>query len=413
MNNYESAKNLFSKYGVDTDKALDVLATIPVSLHCWQGDDVTGFDHDGPLTGGIQTTGNYPGKARNPEELMQDLEEVIKLVPGKKKLNVHACYAIFEKGEFVDRDKIEPKHFKKWVDFAKKHNMGLDFNPTFFSHPMASTGLTLSSPDKKIRDFWIAHGKACVKISEYFARETGVPCVMNIWTGDGMKDVPADRMGPRIRYKESIDAILADYDKSLVKPCVESKVFGIGVESYTVGSAEFTLSYAASRGCLPLMDNGHYHPTEVVSDKIPALLCFFPEIALHITRPVRWDSDHVVALDDETKEIAKEIVRNNALNRVYIALDYFDASINRIAAWSVGARNMQRALLYALLQPNAKLKDIQDAGNYTELLVLQEEMKFMPYGDVWEEYLKRQGVPASEWFEEVKAYEKEVLSKRV
>ena len=344
MNNYESAKNLFSKYGVDTDKALDVLATIPVSLHCWQGDDVTGFDHDGPLTGGIQTTGNYPGKARNPEELMQDLEEVIKLVPGKKKLNVHACYAIFEKGEFVDRDKIEPKHFKKWVDFAKKHNMGLDFNPTFFSHPMASTGLTLSSPDKKIRDFWIAHGKACVKISEYFARETGVPCVMNIWTGDGMKDVPADRMGPRIRYKESIDAILADYDKSLVKPCVESKVFGIGVESYTVGSAEFTLSYAASRGCLPLMDNGHYHPTEVVSDKIPALLCFFPEIALHITRPVRWDSDHVVALDDETKEIAKEIVRNDALNRVYIALDYFDASINRIAAWSVGARNMQRAL---------------------------------------------------------------------
>lgn len=413
MNNYESAKNRFSKYGVDTDKALDVLATIPVSLHCWQGDDVTGFDHDGPLTGGIQTTGNYLGKARNPEELMQDLEEVIKLVPGKKKLNVHACYAIFEKGEFVDRDKIEPKHFKKWVDFAKKHNMGLDFNPTFFSHPMASTGLTLSSPDKKIRDFWIAHGKACVKISEYFARETGVPCVMNIWTGDGMKDVPADRMGPRIRYKESIDAILADYDKSLVKPCVESKVFGIGVESYTVGSAEFTLSYAASRGCLPLMDNGHYHPTEVVSDKIPALLCFFPEIALHITRPVRWDSDHVVALDDETKEIAKEIVRNDALNRVYIALDYFDASINRIAAWSVGARNMQRALLYALLQPNAKLKDIQDAGNYTELLVLQEEMKFMPYGDVWEEYLKRQGVPASEWFEEVKSYEKEVLSKRV
>lgn len=413
MNNYESAKNRFSKYGVDTDKALDVLATIPVSLHCWQGDDVTGFDHDGPLTGGIQTTGNYLGKARNPEELMQDLEEVIKLVPGKKKLNVHACYAIFEKGEFVDRDKIEPKHFKKWVDFAKKHNMGLDFNPTFFSHPMASTGLTLSSPDKKIRDFWIAHGKACVKISEYFARETGVPCVMNIWTGDGMKDVPADRMGPRIRYKESIDAILADYDKSLVKPCVESKVFGIGVESYTVGSEEFTLSYAASRGCLPLMDNGHYHPTEVVSDKIPALLCFFPEIALHITRPVRWDSDHVVALDDETKEIAKEIVRNDALNRVYIALDYFDASINRIAAWSVGARNMQRALLYALLQPNAKLKDIQDAGNYTELLVLQEEMKFMPYGDVWEEYLKRQGVPASEWFEEVKSYEKEVLSKRV
>ncbi len=412
MNNYESAKQAFKQYGVDTDKALDVLATIPVSLHCWQGDDVTGFDHDGPLTGGIQTTGNYPGKARTPEELMQDIEEVLKLVPGKKKINVHACYAIFEKGEFADRDKLQPKHFKKWVDFAKKHGMGLDFNPTFFSHPMAATGLTLSSPDKKIRDFWIAHGKACVKISEYFARETGVPCVMNIWTGDGLKDVPADRIGPRERYKQSIDEILSDYDRNLVKPCVESKVFGIGVESYTVGSAEFALSYAATRKILPLMDNGHYHPTEMVSDKISSLLCFFPEIALHVTRPVRWDSDHVVALDDETKEIAKEIVRNDAIDRVYIALDYFDASINRIAAWTTGARNMQRALLYALLQPNAKLKELQDSLNYTELLVTQEEMKFMPYGDVWNEYLKRQGVPASDWLDEVKDYEKKVLLAR-
>ena len=412
MNNYESAKQAFKQYGVDTDKALDVLATIPVSLHCWQGDDVTGFDHDGPLTGGIQTTGNYPGKARTPEELMQDIEEVLKLVPGKKKINVHACYAIFEKGEFADRDKLQPKHFKKWMDFAKKHGMGLDFNPTFFSHPMAATGLTLSSPDKKIRDFWIAHGKACVKISEYFARETGVPCVMNIWTGDGLKDVPADRIGPRERYKQSIDEILSDYDRNLVKPCVESKVFGIGVESYTVGSAEFALSYAATRKILPLMDNGHYHPTEMVSDKISSLLCFFPEIALHVTRPVRWDSDHVVALDDETKEIAKEIVRNDAIDRVYIALDYFDASINRIAAWTTGARNMQRALLYALLQPNAKLKELQDSLNYTELLVTQEEMKFMPYGDVWNEYLKRQGVPASDWLDEVKDYEKKVLLAR-
>ena len=277
---------------------------------------------------------------------------------------------------------------------------------------MAATGLTLSSPDKKIRDFWIAHGKACVKISEYFARETGVPCVMNIWTGDGLKDVPADRIGPRERYKQSIDEILSDYDRNLVKPCVESKVFGIGVESYTVGSAEFALSYAATRKILPLMDNGHYHPTEMVSDKISSLLCFFPEIALHVTRPVRWDSDHVVALDDETKEIAKEIVRNDAIDRVYIALDYFDASINRIAAWTTGARNMQRALLYALLQPNAKLKELQDSLNYTELLVTQEEMKFMPYGDVWNEYLKRQGVPASDWLDEVKDYEKKVLLAR-
>ena len=412
MNNYENAKQSFKKYGVDTEQVLETLASIPVSLHCWQGDDVTGFDHDGPLTGGIQTTGNYPGKARTPDELMQDIEKVMTLVPGKKKINVHACYAIFEKGEFVDRDKLEPKHFKKWVNNAKKHDVGLDFNPTFFSHPMASSGLTLSSPDKNIRDFWIAHGKACVKISEYFARETGIPCVMNIWTGDGLKDVPADRIGPRERYKNSIDEILSDYDKALVKPCVESKVFGIGVESYTVGSAEFALTYAATRGCLPLMDNGHYHPTEMVSDKISALLCFFPEIALHVTRPVRWDSDHVIALDDETKEIAKEIVRNDAINRVYIALDYFDASINRIAAWSVGARNMQRALLYALLQPNAKLKALQDSLNYTELLVMQEEMKFMPYGDVWDEYLKRQGVPGENWFDEVKSYEKTVLSAR-
>ena len=413
MKNYQSAKNYFAKYGVDTDKAIETLSGVPVSLHCWQGDDVNGFDQKGPLTGGIQTTGNYPGKARTPEELMADLEKVISLVPGMKKINVHACYAVFEKGEWVDRDKIEPKHFQKWVDFAKKYGMGLDFNPTFFSHPKAKSGFTLSSPDKNIRDFWIAHGKACIKISEYFARETGFPCVMNIWTGDGLKDIPADRMTPRLRYKESIDEILSDYDKTLVKPCVESKVFGIGVESYTVGSAEFALSYAAKKGCLPLMDNGHYHPTEVVSDKIPALLCFFPEIALHITRPVRWDSDHVIIFDDETKEIAKEIVRNDALKRVYIALDYFDASINRIAAWTVGARNIQKALLFALLQPAAKMKELQEKGNYTELLVLQEEVKTAPFGDVWNEYLKREGVADDGWFDEVKKYEKEVLSKRI
>ena len=411
MNNYQHAKTAFAKYGVNTDKALEALAKIPVALHCWQGDDVIGFDHDGPLTGGIQTTGNYPGRARNPEELMADLEKVMTLVPGMKKINVHACYAIFEKGEFADRDKLEPKHFKKWVDFAKKHGVGLDFNPTFFSHPMAATGLTLSSPDEKIRKFWIDHGKACIKISEYFARETGVPCVMNIWTGDGLKDVPADRIGPRQRYEDSIDQILAEYDRNLVKPCIESKVFGIGVESYTVGSAEFTLTYAAKKGCLPLMDNGHYHPTEYVSDKISALLTFFPVIALHVTRGVRWDSDHVIALDDETKEIAKEIVRCGA-NRVYIALDYFDASINRIAAWTVGARNMQKALMYALLQPNDKLKKLQDDHDYTELFVTQEELKTLPYGEVWDEYLSRQNVPGADWYDEVKKYEKDVLSLR-
>ena len=414
MSRLEEAKKQYGALGIDVDTVIETLKKQPVSLHCWQGDDVIGFDHDGPLTGGIQTTGNYPGKARTPDELMADMDMVISLCPGMKKINVHACYAIFEDG-FVDRDKLEPKHFKKWVDFAKKHGMGLDFNPTFFSHPMADSGLTLSSPDENIRNFWIEHGKACVRISEYFAKETGVPCVMNIWTGDGLKDIPADRMGPRVRYKESIEAILSEpFDKNLVKPCVESKVFGIGVEAYTVGSAEFSLTFAATHdGCLPLMDNGHYHPTEVVSDKIPALLAFFPEIALHITRPIRWDSDHVVLFDDETREMAKEIVRCDAFDRVYMALDYFDASINRIAAWTVGLRSWQKALLMAMLTPNAQLKELQDKGNYTELMVRSEEVKTLPFGDIWNYYCECCGAPVDgEWFTKVQEYEKNVLSKR-
>ena len=409
---YEYAKQKYAEFGVDTEKAIEILASVPVAIHCWQGDDVNGFDSVGPLTGGIQTTGNYPGKATTPAQLMQDMEKAFSLVPGKKKLNVHASYAIFSEGEFADRDELLPKHFEAWVEFAKKLGVGIDFNPTFFSHPKAN-GLTLSSPNEDIRKFWVKHGQACVKISEYFAKETGVPCVMNIWTGDGLKDVPADRKSPRDRYAKSIDEILSiGYDKNLVKPCVESKVFGIGVESYTVGSAEFALSYAATRGILPLMDNGHYHPTEMVSDKISSLLTFYPEIALHVTRPVRWDSDHVVLFDDETKEIAKEIVRNDALDRVYIALDYFDASINRISAWAVGARNMQKALLNALLEPSKTLKTLQDEGNYTKLMYLQEELKTLPFGEVWEEYLKRQSVKNIDWFDEVEKYEKEILLNR-
>ena len=411
---YEEAKQIYKKLGVDTEKAIETLKNIPVSLHCWQGDDVIGFDHDGPLTGGIQTTGNYLGRATTPEQLLCDMDKAMSLCPGKKKLNVHACYAIFENGEFADRNALEPRHFKKWVDFAKKNGMGIDFNPTFFSHPMVKNGLTLSSPDEEVRRFWIEHGKSCIRISQYFAEQTGIPCVMNIWTGDGFKDVPSDRMGPRMRYKDSIEQILSEpFDKSLVKPCIESKVFGIGVESYTSGSAEFALSFAATHdGCLPLMDNGHYHPTEVVSDKISALLCFFPEIALHITRGVRWDSDHVLTFDDETKEIAKEIVRNGAIDRVYMALDYFDASINRIAAWTVGFRSWQKALLNALLLPNEKLKQLQDESRFTELLVMQEEVKTLPFGDVWDEYCSRCGVSSNDWFREVKEYEGEVLSKR-
>ncbi len=414
-NRYESAKEMYAAIGVDTDAAIEKLKDIPVSLHCWQGDDVTGFDHDGPLTGGIQTTGNYPGKARTPDELMADMDKVMSLCPGTKKLNVHACYAIFEPGEFVDRDKLEPKHFVKWVEFAKKHNVGIDFNPTFFSHPNMKDGLTLSSPDEDVRKFWVEHGKACVRISQYFAEETGMPCVMNIWIGDGFKDVPADRMGPRMRYKQSVEEILAEpYDRDLVKPCVESKVFGIGVESYTAGSAEFSLTFAATHeGCLPLMDNGHYHPTEVVSDKIPALLTFFPEIALHITRPIRWDSDHVLLFDDEPREMAKEIVRCDALDRVYMALDYFDASINRVSAWTVGFRSWQKAMLNALCTPHDKLKKLQDDGEFTELMVVQEGLKTMPFGDVWVKYCETCGVAGDEsWFEDVKKYEAEVLSLR-
>lgn len=415
---YENAKGAYAKYGIDTDKAIEKLKSVSVSLHCWQGDDVRGFDTDPekPLTGGIQTTGNYPGRARTPEELMRDIDKVISLVPGKVKLNLHASYAIFDKeNPWVDRDKIEPKHFKKWVNFCKKRGLGCDFNPTFFSHPKCDP-LTLSSPNEETRRFWIEHGKACIRISSYLAEELGEQCIMNIWTGDGFKDIPADRIGPRMRYKEAIDDILSEpYDFKKVKPCVESKVFGIGVESYTVGSAEFSLSYAAMNKdkCIPLMDNGHYHPTEVVSDKIPALLTFFPEIALHITRPVRWDSDHVVLLDDETKEIAKEIVRCGGLDgRVKIALDYFDASINRISAWTVGFRNVQKALLGALLEPPT-LKEMQNKGNFTKLMVVSEEVKTLPFGEVWNEYCRQCGKPLDgEWYNIVEDYEKEELLKR-
>ena len=416
---YETAKAAYAALGVDVDVAMTRLQSVPVSLHCWQGDDVRGFDTDPskPLTGGIQTTGNYPGRARTPEELMADIDEVLKLCPGTKKINLHASYAIFEDGDWADRDKLEPRHFAKWVEFCKARGLGADFNPTFFSHPKCDP-LTLSSPNEDTRRFWIEHGKACIRISQYLAEELGQPCTMNIWTGDGFKDIPADRMGPRQRYKASMDEILSEpYDFSKVKPCIESKVFGIGVEAYTVGSAEFSLTYAAMNKdkCIPLMDNGHYHPTEVVSDKIPALLAFFPEIALHITRPIRWDSDHVVRLDDETQEICKEIVRCGGLDgRVNIALDYFDASINRIAAWTVGFRSVQKALLQALLTPNAAFKAMQDEGRFTELLVAQEESKTLPFGEIWAEYCRRAGVPEDgQWLAQVQAYERDVLSKRV
>jgi L-rhamnose isomerase len=413
---YSEAKQKYAALGIDTDAAIAKLKTIPVALHCWQGDDVRGFDTDPnkPLTGGIQTTGNYPGRARTPDELMADIDKVISLVPGQVKMNLHASYAIFdENNPWVDRDKLEPKHFKKWVDFCKERGLGCDFNPTFFSHPKCDP-LTLSSPNEETRKFWVEHGKACVRISQYLADELGQPCVMNIWTGDGYKDIPADRIGPRLRYKQSFDEILSEpFDPEKVYPCAESKVFGIGVESYTVGSAEWCLKYAASRpDCICLMDNGHYHPTEVVSDKISAILAYDKKIALHITRGVRWDSDHVVLFDDETKEICKEIVRCG-IDRVFIALDYFDASINRISAWVTGFRNLQKALLFALLQPNAELEKLQNEGNFTKLMVIGEELKTMPFGEVWEEYCRVCGKPADGmWFDEIEKYESEALSKR-
>ncbi len=408
---YESAKEMYAKIGVDTDAVMAELKSIPIAMHCWQGDDVGGFEGVGELSGGIQATGNYPGKARNPEELMADMDKALSLIPGTHKINLHASYAIFD-GEVADRDALEPKHFAKWVEFAKKRGLGIDFNPTYFSHPKAENA-TLSSEDEEIRAFWIRHGQACIKISEYFATELGIPTTMNIWIPDGFKDIPADRTAPRARLKDSLDQIInIPYDKSKVYVAVESKVFGIGMESCTVGSHEFYMNYAAKNDILCLLDNGHYHPTEVVSDKISSMLLFADKVALHVTRAVRWDSDHVVRLDDETKEIAKEIIMNGP-DKVLLALDFFDASINRIAAWVIGMRNMQKALLSALLTPNDKLAKLQDERRFTEVFALQEEYKTYPMGDVWNYFCHINNVPVmEEWLNEVKKYEQEILSKR-
>ncbi len=413
MSRYEEAKKMYAAYGVDTEEALRRLKEIPVSVHCWQGDDVLGFDGSDSLSGGIQTTGNYPGKAVGPEQLMADIKKAFSLMPGKKRLNLHASYAVLgaDKGK-VDRDAYTYKYFEPWVKFAKGNGIsGIDFNPTFFAHPKMKDGLSLSSPDEPTRKFWVDHGKACMKIAAELGKAMGSPCLVNIWIPDGYKDIPADRLSPRLRLKKSLDEILEDYDKEWVIPAVESKVFGIGLESYTVGSNEFYQNYAAKAGICCLLDNGHYHPTEVVSDKIPALLAFYDKVALHVTRPVRWDSDHVVLFEDELKEIAKEIIRNGAEQKVLIGLDYFDASINRIGAWVTGERSMQKALLFALLLPNETLKELQDKANFGKLMYLNEELKLLPLGDIWNEYLARQGMN-NEWYAEVEKYEKEVLSLR-
>ncbi len=410
---YLSAKEIYAAVGVDTESAMEALKNIPVSVHCWQGDDVLGLEGAESLSGGIQTTGNYPGRAATAEQLFADTEKAMSLMPGKKRLNLHASYAILgaDKGK-VDRDAYTYEHFKPWVDFAKKIGLdGIDFNPTFFAHSKVKDGLTLSSPDEPTRKFWVEHGKRCMEIAAQLGKAFSKPCLVNIWIPDGYKDVPADRMGPRLRLKKSLDEILENYDKEWVIPAVESKVFGIGVESYTVGSNEFYQNYAATRGICCLLDNGHYHPTEVVSDKIPTLLSFYDKVALHVTRPVRWDSDHVVLFEDELKEIAKEIVRNDATEKVMIGLDYFDASINRIFAWVTGQRSMQKALLYALLLPNAEMKAAQDKGDFTKLMYLQEKAKMLPVEDVWTEYLTRQGLN-DEYYDVVMKYEEKILKDR-
>ncbi len=411
---YASAKALYQTFGVDTEAALAKLSEFPISMHCWQGDDVNGFDREGALSGGIQTTGNYPGRARNAAELMADIEKALSLIPGTHRLNLHASYAIFQPGQWADRDALLPEHFAPWVEFARKHKLGLDFNPTFFSHPFADTGRTLSNEDSKIRNFWIRHTVCCLRIAEYFARELGTPSTLNIWIPDGLKDIPADRARPRKIYKEALDEILATpYDRKLVNVTIESKVFGIGFESYTVGSHEFYLNYAAKNNVLCLLDSGHFHPTENIADKIPSLLLYADKVALHVSRPVRWDSDHVLRLDDMLRDIAHEIVLAGS-DRILLALDYFDASINRIAAWVLGMRNMQKALLAALLDPNEKLSALQEKGDFSQELVLQEECKSLPFGDVWDEYCRRAGVPErADWFNAVSEYEQTTLSKRI
>jgi L-rhamnose isomerase len=410
---YRLAIARYAELGVNVPRALKILATIPISLHCWQGDDVGGFENfGGTLGGGLVATGNHPGKARTPDELRTDLEKAYSLIPGKHRLNLHAFYGEFG-GQKVDRDDIEPEHFANWISWAKKNGLGLDFNPTCFSHPKAADGFTLSSANKSIRDFWIEHCIRSREIGAAFGKALGKTCVTNIWVPDGMKDTPADRNSPRARLAESLDAIFKKpISPKLNLDAVEPKLFGIGSESFVVGSHEFYLGYAISRKKLLCLDAGHYHPTESIADKISSVLQFLPEILLHVSRGVRWDSDHVVILNDDLLAIAREIVANGFEKRVHIGLDYFDASINRVAAWTIGARNLLRALLIALLEP-PQIKIAEANGDFTSRLALQEEARTLPFGAVWDFYCAAKNVPVGEnWLAEIKSYEINVLSKR-
>jgi len=412
---YTIAKEHYAALRVDTDGAMEALARIAISLHCWQGDDVGGFESpDVELSGGgIQATGNYLGRARTPDELRRDLDKALSLIPGTHRLNLHAIYAETD-GKRVERNELEPEHFSCWIDWAKTKGMGMDFNPTFFSHPKAGDGFTLSHPDEGIRRFWIDHGMICRRIGAAMGKALGSPCVTNVWVPDGYKDTPVDRKGPRERLKASLDLIFEEkLDAKYNLDAVESKLFGIGSESYVVGSHEFYMGYAILNNILLCLDTGHFHPTEVISDKISAVLTYLDEVLLHVSRGIRWDSDHVVVLSDELKAIAEEIVRGDYLERVHIGLDFFDASINRVAAWVVGTRNMIKALLLALLEPIEMLRMHESEGDLTARLVLLEEARSLPFGSVWDYYCLRQDVPVGpSWLDEVKKYEKEVLSKR-
>ncbi len=409
---YELAKEQYAAFGVDADAALRALDATSISLHCWQGDDVLGFEGGSSLTGGIQTTGNYPGRARTIAELRSDLEQVLDMVPGPSKVNLHANY--LDSAEAVSRDALEPKHFASWADWAVGRGIGLDFNSTFFSHPLGENG-SLTNPDEDIRAYWIEHAKRIRRIAAYFGERTGKVCVTNHWIHDGEKEIPIDTMGPRMRLIDSLDKIFAEkIDKVLTRDAVESKLFGIGSEAYVPGSHEFYMGYALTRPDILLtMDAGHYHPTEYISSKISAVLCFVEKVLLHVSRPVRWDSDHVVLLDDETRQIMREVVRADALDRVYLALDYFDASINRVIAWTTGARNAKKALLAALLEPTALLKEMEQNGDRSSRLALQQELLTLPMGAVWDMYCEQSSVPVGmKWVEKAKKYEREVLSKR-
>ncbi|MGK0605975.1 L-rhamnose isomerase [Enterococcus gilvus] len=410
---YEDAKARYAEIGVDTDTALKKLQDVKISMHCWQGDDVKGFlNPDGELTGGIMATGDYPGAAHTPDQLRQDIEKALSLIPGSHKINLHAIY--LDTDEAVDLNEIEPKHFEKWARWANEQGIGLDFNPTFFSHPMMKDGMTLAHPDQDVRDFWIEHGKRSRKIAEYLGKETGQTCINNFWMPDGMKDNPIDRYNPRKRMMESLDEIFAeDLNEDYTQESVESKLFGLGAEAYTVGSHEFYMGYGLTRDKLICLDAGHFNPTEVISNKLTSLALFSKGIMLHVSRPVRWDSDHVVIMDDELQEIGKEIVRNDLLGKTNIGLDFFDATINRVAAWVIGTRNTQKALLKAMLEPIEDLKEMELDLNYTKRMAMTEELKDFPYADVWNYFCEQNDAPVGmNWYDEVMNYERDILSAR-